>query len=83
MATLSKVPIVLTPQPDGGYTVTSPVLPEFVTEGDTRDDALAHVKDALATVIEFYEDIGKPLPAVLRQERPAEVIAVEYPVGIA
>ena len=57
-----KIPLVLTPQPDGGYTVTSPLLPELVTEGDSMDEALANVKDAVAAVIETYQDLGRSLP---------------------
>ena len=57
-----KVPLVLTPQPEGGYPVTSPLLPELVTEGDSISQAVENVQDALATVIELYEDIGRPLP---------------------
>jgi antitoxin HicB len=57
-----KIPLVLTPQPDGGYTVTSPLLPELLTEGDTVDQALTNVRDALAAVIETYEDLGRSLP---------------------
>ncbi|MDY0169056.1 MAG: type II toxin-antitoxin system HicB family antitoxin [Thermoguttaceae bacterium] len=57
-----KIPLVLTPQPEGGYTVTSPLLPELVTEGDTVDEVMANVRDALAAVIETYEDLGRPLP---------------------
>ena len=30
-----RIPLVFTPQPEGGYTVTSPALPELFTEGDT------------------------------------------------
>ena len=41
MTQVYKIPLVLTRQPEGGYTVTSPLLPELVTEGDTLDDALA------------------------------------------
>jgi antitoxin HicB len=59
---LYKVPLILLPQPEGGFTVTSPVLPELVTEGDTVADALANVQDALAAVIEAYNDLGRPLP---------------------
>ena len=65
---LYKVPLLLAPQPEGGFTVTSPLLPELITEGDTADEALANVRDALAAVIEAYEDLGRPLPATLRQE---------------
>jgi antitoxin HicB len=57
-----KVPLLLTPQPEGGFTVTSPLFPELVTEGDTAEQALENVKDALAAVIEAYEDLGRPLP---------------------
>jgi antitoxin HicB len=42
---LLKVPLVLTPQPERGYTVTSPLLPELVTEGDSVEDALDNVRD--------------------------------------
>jgi antitoxin HicB len=57
-----KIPLLLTPQPEGGYTVTSPVLPEFVTEGDSLNEALENVQDALAAVIELYQDMGRSLP---------------------
>ena len=57
-----KVPLVLSPQPEGGYTVTSPLLPELVTEGDTPEEALANVKDALNAVVEIYDEQGRSLP---------------------
>jgi antitoxin HicB len=62
MAQICKIPLMLRVQPEGGYTVNSPVLPELITEGDTVDEALAHMRDALAAVMELYEDLGKPLP---------------------
>ena len=57
-----KIPLTLTHQTEGGYTVTSPLLPELVTEGDSMHEALANVSDALAAVIELYRDQGRPLP---------------------
>ena len=57
-----KIPLILEPQPEGGYTVTSPILPEVVTEGDTVEEAMANVKDALAAVVEAYQDLGRSLP---------------------
>ena len=59
---LYKVPLLLEPQPEGGFTVTSPLFPELVTEGDTVEDALANVQDAFAAVVEIYCDLGRPLP---------------------
>jgi antitoxin HicB len=61
-----KIPLVLTPQPEGGYTVTSPLLPELVTEGDSLDEALENVKDALMAVIEIYQDLGWSLHTTVR-----------------
>ncbi len=60
---LYKIPLLLAPQPEGGFTVTSPILPELVTEGDTADEALENARDALAAVVEVYEDLGRMLPA--------------------
>ena len=57
-----KIPLVLTPQPEGGYTVTSPLLPELVTEGDSLDESLENVKDAFRAVMELYEELGRSLP---------------------
>jgi len=62
-----KLPLVLEPQPEGGYTVTCPLLPELITEGDTVQEALNNVADALAAILEAYEDLGRPLPPVLQQ----------------
>ena len=59
---IARIPVVLDPQPEGGYTVTSPLLPELVTEGDTVSEALANVQDAFAAVVEIYQDRGRPLP---------------------
>jgi antitoxin HicB len=38
---ICRIPLVFTPQPEGGYTVTSPLLPELLTEGDTLEEAQA------------------------------------------
>jgi antitoxin HicB len=73
---LYKVPLVLEPQPEGGFTVTSPLLPELVTEGDTLDEALVNVKDALLAVIEAYQDLGRPIP------RNAQIADVNSPVWL-
>ena len=63
---LYKIPLVLEPQSEGGFTVTSPILPELVTEGDTIEEVLANVQDALQAVIEAYQDLGRSLPSSLQ-----------------
>jgi len=55
--TIYKLPLVLEAQPEGGYTVTCPLLPELITEGDTVREALTNAEDALAAVLEAFEEV--------------------------
>ena len=76
-----RLPLVFTPQPEGGYTVTSPVLPELLTEGDTLEEAHANVHDAFEAVTELYAETGRPLPASISLPALAEVVWSESLVG--
>jgi antitoxin HicB len=73
-----KIPLVLTPQPEGGFTVTSPALPELITEGDSIEEVLVNVHDALKAALELYQELGKPVPENLRQKSSREPIWFEY-----
>ena len=66
MKIMMKIPLVLEPQKEGGWTITSPLVPELVTEIDELDDLHSCVHDAVAAVIELYQDTGKQFPANLR-----------------
>ena len=61
-----KMPLVLEPQPEGGYTISCPLVPELVTEADKLDDVQPNVADALIALLELYQDLNKPVPAALR-----------------
>jgi len=63
MGRLFKVPLILSAQPAGNYTVTSPVLPELVVEGDTAEEAIGSTSEALVSVFELYQYLRKPFPA--------------------
>lgn len=76
-----RIPLVFSPQPEGGYTVTSPVLPELITEGDTLEEANANVHDALEAVLELYAEEGRPVPASIGVPSSGEVIWSEALVG--
>ena len=65
MFKLLKVLLILKPQEEGGWTVTSPVLPELITEVDNLKKLQEVVSDALKAVIELYEDMGKEIPVDL------------------
>jgi antitoxin HicB len=55
-------PCELEEQPEGGFTVTFPDVPEAITQGETRAEALAEAEDALTTALSFYVDSGQVLP---------------------
>ena len=78
----AKVRLVLEPQPEGDYTVTSPLLPELITEGDTLAEALANVEDAFGAVVEIYQDRGRPLPSSLYLDDANAPLTVETIVSV-
>jgi antitoxin HicB len=55
--------ITLRPEPEGGFTVRVPALPEIVTYGESEDEAIAMAKDAIALVMESRKERGELLPA--------------------
>jgi predicted RNase H-like HicB family nuclease len=42
-----RVVVVLEPSEEGGYTAVVPSLPGCISEGETRDEALANIKEAI------------------------------------
>jgi len=67
--------INLHPQPEGGFTVLVPALPEVVTEGDTRAEALANARDAIELVLEMYKADGRDIPDDVATETVSLTIA--------
>lgn len=54
--------VILIPDEMGGYTVEVPSLPGCFSEGDTLDEALANIKDAMKLYIESLQAHGEPIP---------------------
>jgi len=54
--------VIFEPQEEGGFTVTVPALPGCISEGDTYDEALANIKEAIALYIESLQADGIPVP---------------------
>ena len=65
MSQIYKLPLVLEPQPEGGYVVTCPLLPELITEGEDVQDALQNANDALAAIMDGFKHLYSPLPLAL------------------
>lgn len=62
MAAGLEFTVILEPQPEGGFTVLVPALPEVVTEGETLDEALEMAAEAIRAVVGFRRDHGIPIP---------------------
>jgi predicted RNase H-like HicB family nuclease len=65
---------IMEPDPAGrGYTVLVPALPGCITEGETRDEALANAREAITGFIEALQKAGEPVPD---EKQPVELATV-------
>ncbi len=53
---------------DGVFVAEVPNLPGCVSQGDTREQALANVREAIAAYVESLEDHGDPVPPPITEE---------------
>lgn len=51
-----KLRVVLEPSEEGGYTAVVPALPGCISEGETREDALANIQEAIQLYLEPADD---------------------------
>ncbi len=60
--------VVLEQEADGGYVASVPALPGCVSQGDTRGDALANIREAIALYLEDCRDAGEAVPTEAGKE---------------
>ena len=53
----------LAPDDGGGFAATVPDLPGCMSDGDTPEDALRNVRDAIEAWIAMARDLGHPAPS--------------------
>ncbi len=51
-----KLRVVLEPSDEGGYTALVPALPGCISEGETRDEALRNIEEAIRIYLEPVDD---------------------------
>ncbi len=51
-----KLRVILEPSEEGGYTALVPSLPGCISEGETREEALKNIKDAIELYLESIDD---------------------------
>jgi antitoxin HicB len=60
--------VLLEPEEDGGFVASVPALPGCVSQGDTRDEALANIREAIALYVEDCLEAGDPVPTEVGKE---------------
>src|SRR5271166_1147064 len=77
-----QYPVLLSEAEEGGYVVTCRDLPQLVTQGEDKKDALGQASDAMDEVFATYllEGIDFPEPSKARRREhlvspPAETVA--------
>jgi len=74
---MAKFLVYLEVAEEGGYIVSCPQLPGCVTQGETVEEALAMIKDAIQGYITSLQKHGEPVPPSLEERiERAEVISV-------
>ena len=57
-----KFPVILEKDPDHGYCVYCPVIQGCVSQGDTFEEALENIKEAIELCLEVMLDEGEEMP---------------------
>lgn len=58
----SRRKVLLYPGEDGYFVVEVPSLPGCISQGKTREEALANIEEAIALYVEVLQDRGEPVP---------------------
>ncbi len=57
-----KFHVVLQPEVDGGFSVFVPALTGCASQGDTEEEALHNIKEAIELYVESLEADRQPIP---------------------
>ncbi len=63
-----KLRVIIEQDEDGTFVVECPTLPGCVSQGRTREEALANIRDAIAGYLESLSKHGEPIPPSIREE---------------
>ena len=63
-----KMRVLIEPDEDGKFVATCPMLPGCISEGDTRQEALANIREAIAAYIESLRKHDEPVPPPISEE---------------
>lgn len=55
-------PYIVTAEPEGGFSISFPDVPEAISQGETEEEVRVMAVDALVSALSFYTDASEPLP---------------------
>lgn len=64
----------LSDEDGGGFLATVPILPGCMSDGETEEEALTNVKDAIEAWIETAQELGRSIP----QEDIVAIVITKY-----
>lgn len=62
-----KFPVTIDRDEDGVWIVECPSIPGCISQGNTKDEALENIKDAIRLCLEVRAEQGLPLTVETRQ----------------
>jgi predicted RNase H-like HicB family nuclease len=65
--------IILEREADGGFHASCPALKGCHSQGDSRDEAIANIREAIEVYLESVADHGEPIPKEDIFIQPVEV----------
>jgi predicted RNase H-like HicB family nuclease len=63
-----KYRVLIEQDEDGMYVVEVPSLPGCISQGQTREQALENIKEAIAVYLESLEAHNEPVPPPITEE---------------
>lgn len=60
--------VILEQEPDSGFVAIVPALPGCVSQGDTREQVMANIREAIELYIEDCVAAGDPVPTEVGKE---------------
>ena len=63
-----KFRVLIEPDEDGVFVAECPVLPGCVSQGKTRAEAVANIRDAIQGYLQSLEKHGEPIPSPVAEE---------------
>jgi predicted RNase H-like HicB family nuclease len=60
--------VLIEPDEDGVFVAEVPSLPGCISQGTTRPEAIANIKEAIAAYLESLQKHGEPAPPPISEE---------------